>query len=60
MSLNGGQVFSYDLIVEQQTKQASSVARSFELNEVGLSRGGRRQRESPVGVTLQLLTHCSQ
>jgi hypothetical protein len=55
MSLNGGQVFSYDLIVEPQTKQAFSVARSFELNEVGLSQGGTPQLESPVGVTLQLL-----
>jgi hypothetical protein len=29
--LNGGQVFSYDPIVEPQTKQASRVAWNFEL-----------------------------
>ena len=32
VSLNGGQVFSYDLIVQPQTKQASRVAWSFKLN----------------------------
>jgi len=31
--LNGGQVFSYDLIVEAQAKQASRVAWSFKLND---------------------------
>jgi hypothetical protein len=33
VSLNGGQVFSHDLIVEPQTKQASRVAWSFKLND---------------------------
>jgi hypothetical protein len=33
VSLNGGPVFSYDLIVEPQTKQASPVAWSFKLND---------------------------
>jgi hypothetical protein len=33
VSLNGGQVFSYDLIVEAQAKQASRVAWSFKLND---------------------------
>lgn len=33
VSLNGGQVFSYDLVVEPQTKQASRVARGFKLND---------------------------
>jgi hypothetical protein len=33
MSLNGGQAFSYDLIVEPQTKKASRVAWSLELND---------------------------
>ena len=33
VSLNGGQVFSYDLIVEPQTKQASGVAWGFKLND---------------------------
>jgi hypothetical protein len=33
VSLNGRQVFSYDLIVEPQTKQASRVAWSLELND---------------------------
>jgi hypothetical protein len=33
VSLNGGQVFSHDLIVEPQTKQASRVARNFKLND---------------------------
>jgi hypothetical protein len=33
VSLNGGQVFSYDLIVEPQTKQASRVAWSLELDD---------------------------
>ena len=33
VSLNGGQVFSHDLIVEPQTKQASRVARGFKLND---------------------------
>jgi hypothetical protein len=32
MSLSGGQVFSYDLIVEAQAKQASRVVWSFKLN----------------------------
>jgi hypothetical protein len=32
-SLNGGQVFSYDLIVEPKTKQASRVAWSSALDE---------------------------
>jgi hypothetical protein len=33
VSLNGRQVFFYDLIVEPQTKQASRVAWSLELND---------------------------
>ena len=33
VSLNGGQVFSYDLVVEPQTKQASRVAWGFKLND---------------------------
>jgi hypothetical protein len=33
VSLNGGQAFSYDLIVEPQTKQASRVAWSLELDD---------------------------
>jgi hypothetical protein len=33
VSLNGGQVFSYDVIVEAQAKQASRVAWSFKLND---------------------------
>jgi hypothetical protein len=33
VSLNGGQVFSYDLVVEPQTKQTSRVARGFKLND---------------------------
>jgi len=33
VSLNGGQVFSYDLIVEPQTKQASRVAWTFKLDD---------------------------
>jgi hypothetical protein len=33
VSLNGGQVFSHDLIVEPQTKQASRVAWNFKLND---------------------------
>ena len=33
VSLNGGQLFSYDLVVEPQTKQASRVAWTFKLND---------------------------
>ena len=33
VSLSSGQVFSYDLIVQPQTKQASGVAWSFKLND---------------------------
>ena len=33
VSLNCGQVFSYDLVVEPQTKQTSRVARGFKLND---------------------------
>jgi hypothetical protein len=33
VSLNGGQVFSHDLVVEPQTKQASRVAWGFKLND---------------------------
>jgi hypothetical protein len=33
VSLNSGQVFSYDLIIEAQTKQASRVAWNFKLND---------------------------
>jgi hypothetical protein len=33
VSLNGGQLFSYDLVVEPQTKQASRVAWGFKLND---------------------------
>jgi hypothetical protein len=33
VSLNGGEVFSHDLIVEPQTKQASRVAWNFKLND---------------------------
>jgi hypothetical protein len=33
VSLNGGQVFSHDLIVEPQAKQASRVAWNFKLND---------------------------
>jgi hypothetical protein len=33
VSLNAGQVFSYDLVVEPQTKQASRVAWGFKLND---------------------------
>ena len=33
VSLNRGQVFSYDLVIEPQTKQASRVAWGFKLND---------------------------
>jgi hypothetical protein len=33
VSLNGGRVFAYDLIIEPQTKQASRVAWRFKLND---------------------------
>jgi hypothetical protein len=33
VSLNGGQVCAYDLIIEPQTKQASGVAWGFKLND---------------------------
>jgi hypothetical protein len=33
VSLSGGQVFSYDLIVEPQTKQACRVPGNFKLND---------------------------
>jgi hypothetical protein len=38
MSLNGGKVFSNDLVVEPQTKQASRVAWNFKLNDNPLDR----------------------
>ena len=38
LRLNGGQVFSHDLIVEPQTKQASRVAWNFKLNDDPLDR----------------------
>jgi hypothetical protein len=36
VSLNGGQVFSHDLIVEPQAKQASRVAWNCKLNDDSL------------------------
>jgi hypothetical protein len=36
MRLNGGQVFSYDLIVESQAEQTSRVAWNFKLNDDSL------------------------
>jgi hypothetical protein len=38
VSLNRGQVFSYDLVIEPQTKQASRVAWGFKLNDNPLDR----------------------
>jgi hypothetical protein len=38
VSLNGGQVLSYDLVVEPQAKQASRVAWGFKLNDNPLDR----------------------